>query len=958
MLGGNRCDRGYLVGLIACVQQAKTLECARSICFYSLQMPKLLLIDGSNYLFRAYHALPPLTTSKGEATGAIKGFDLMLNNVEKQVKPDFAACIFDAPGKNFRHKIYPDYKANRPPMPEDLRSQIEPIFELVKLKGWPLIQVDGVEADDVLATLAVRAQKLGWNIVIATGDKDLAQMVDDHISLINTMTHTELDSDGVLKKYGVAPDRIIDYLALMGDKVDNVPGINKCGPKTAAKWIAQYGSLQGIVEHAGEVKGKIGEYLRAGLPFLDTARKLVTIDKDAPVGLTPQELVRREPDTQKLAAFYARWEMSGTRPARRSAPSGVAGAKSIAAPDLFSGAISSSVMPTDTAVAAQSASDSPCSFTVIDNALQLAALAKELEDYEGILPVAVSLLTDRISPLHDLPSGVAFAVTPLRLFYVPLDNVDGSCIKASSFKECLAKWFAGPSAKVFHDAKYCRHVFANLGIELGGEIHDSMLMDYVLEAHLKHDLPRLAVRFLLQSVPSEEDFLGKGASKVTANTRSVLQTGTYLTAQAAALRAVSAVMIAKLAEDEKLTHIYRNIELPVCRVLWQMERTGVDIDADLLRRQSTELAEELSQLEANIMKIAGETFNPASPKQLAQVLFTKLGLPVKKKTASGTPSTDEEVLSELALDYPLPRLILQYRGIAKLKGTYTDKLPLMEDPVDHRVHTTFGQATAVTGRLASSDPNLQNIPARTPEGKRIRDAFIAPEGCQILSADYSQIELRIMAHISGDPGLLKAFHEGLDIHKATASKVFGVDMDKVTPEERRMAKVINFGLIYGMSAFGLAQQLGVDRKAASAYIEEYFGRFPLVRRYMEETRIKAREHGYVETAFGRRLWLPDIRSPRAQARAGAERAAINAPMQGTAADLIKMAMVAVDSWLKQQNAKSRMVLQVHDELILEVPQPEIALMKEKIPALMAGVAQLRVPLLASVGVAPNWGDAH
>lgn len=918
-------------------------------------MPKLLLIDGSNYLFRAYHALPPLTTSKGEATGAIKGFDLMLNNVEKQVKPDFAACVFDAPGKNFRHKIYPQYKANRPPMPDDLRSQVEPIFELVKLKGWPLIQVAGVEADDVLATLAVRAQKLGWTTVIATGDKDLAQMVDDHISLINTMTHTALDSQGVFKKYGVAPDRIVDYLALMGDKVDNVPGINKCGPKTAAKWIAQYGSLQGIVEHASEIKGKIGEYLRAGLPFLDTARKLVTIDKEAAVGLTPQELVRRDPDAKRLAQFYARWEMSGTRP-RRSFPS--ANTVSAQSRDLFVNSSFEEVMPTDTAVAAQSAMDSPCAFTTVDSLEQLQALAHELAGYEGVLPIAVTILTDRKSPLHDLPSGVAFAITPLRLFYVPMRNCDVSSISAEEFKKILGPWFAGPAAKVFHDAKYCRHIFANLGLELGGEIHDSMLMNYVLEAHLKHDLPRLAVRYLLQSIQSEEDFLGKGASKVEASSRCGKDTGAFLTASAAALRSVSAIMLAKLSEDERLTHIYRNIELPVCRVLWQMERTGVDIDADLLRQQSTELSDELSSIEADIMKLAGETFNPASPKQLAQVLFTKLGLPVKKKTASGTPSTDEEVLSELAMDYPLPSLILQYRGIAKLKGTYTDKLPLMEDPVDHRVHTTFGQATAVTGRLASSDPNLQNIPARTNEGKRIRNAFIAPPDCQILSADYSQIELRIMAHISGDPGLLKAFHEGLDIHKATAAKVFGVDVDRVTPEERRMAKVINFGLIYGMSAFGLAQQLGVERKAAAAYIEEYFGRFPLVRRYMEETRVKAQEHGYVETAFGRRLWLPDIRSPRAQARAAAERAAINAPMQGTAADLIKMAMVAVQSWLTHVHAKARMVLQVHDELILEVPQSEIALMREKIPALMAGVAQLRVPLLASVGVAPNWGDAH
>ena len=913
-------------------------------------MTTLLLIDGSNYLFRAFHALPPLATSRGEPTGAIKGFNGMLKTVFDIVKPDFAACVFDASGKNFRHDIYPQYKANRPPMPDELRVQIAPIFELIKLKGIPLLQIAGVEADDVLATLAVKGEKAGMDVVIATGDKDLAQMVTDHVTLINTMSRTRYDRQGVFEKYGVYPERIIDYLALMGDKVDNVPGINKCGPKTAAKWIAEYGSMDNLLAHAQEIKGKIGEHLREGMGFLDVARRLVTINSAAPgVQLAPTDLVVQGENAAGLEAFFVRWEMrSGAR--KKVQPLGAA-----SQPGLFD----APAIPNDVqAPASAPAASVQTAGSVARTRQELAELALRLkQSAQNTFPTAVAVLCDRLNAINELPVGMSFAVSALESCYVPLGHADGSNAERSDVLELLGPWFAGESAKVFYNAKFDGHVLENFGLPAHGRVDDASLMSYVLEAHLKHDFSKIAARYLASAAPDQTDVLGKGAARRAASSLSVEEAAGTFCSIAVKLHAAAAVMLEKLAVDHGLLHIYEDIELPVMRVLQKMERTGVLVDAHKLSQQSSQLGTAIEAVKAKIDEIVGEPFNPGSPKQLAHILFEKQGLPVKKKTASGTPSTDEEVLSELALDYPLPKLVLEYRALSKLKSTYTDKLAGLAD-AQGRVHTTFGQTTAVTGRLASSEPNLQNIPVRTTEGRRVREAFVAPAGCKILSADYSQIELRIMAHISGDEGLLNAFRLGRDIHRATAAEVFGTALEDVTAQQRRMAKVINFGLIYGMSAFGLAQNLGLERSVAAHYISEYFARYPKVAQYMEQTRVKARTQGYVQTAFGRRLWLPDITSSRAPVRAAAERAAINAPMQGTAADLIKMAMVAVDKWLTAQGLKSRMILQVHDELILEVPEEEVPVMKQKVAELMAGAARLSVPLVAEVGVADNWEAAH
>lgn len=914
-------------------------------------MPRLLLVDGSNYLFRAFHALPPLTTSRGEPSGAVKGFHGMLKNVKTLIAPDYAACVFDAPGKNFRHEIFPEYKANRPPMPDELRSQIKPILEMVELEGWPLLQIEGVEADDVLATLAKAGEAAGWEVFIATGDKDLAQVVNDKIKLVNTMTREILDRDKVKEKYGVAPEGIIDYLALMGDKVDNVPGITKCGPVTAAKWINAYGSIANLTAHAAEVKGKIGENLRAGLEFLPTAQKLVTINLAAPVPKAVTELTFATPDETKLAAFYEHWEMRSALGKKTAKKLTEKKPVETAQGDLFGG------VPVPAAVAAPVVADK-AEFIVADTAEKLALLQTKLtQRTTGMPPVGVALFTDGGHFLTEKPTGLALALSPLERWYVPIAHDAGGNAAEADVRAALSEWLASDAPKLLHDAKYAGHVFANAGLPVPANADDTLLMSYVLEAHLKHDVASVAARTCATAIPTDEDFLGKGAQKKRAAIFSVAEAAAVMTLRAAVIRTAGCVMREKIAADAGLARIYREVELPVSRVLGEMERTGVLVDVKKLAALSSEMEAEIKRIKADIETVAGEKFNPASPKQLAAILFDKLGLPVKKKTASGTPSTDEEVLTELALNYPLPKLILDYRRLAKLKGTYTDKLPELAD-AEHRVHTTFGQATAVTGRLASSDPNLQNIPVRTGEGRRIREAFIAPEGWQILSADYSQIELRIMAHISGDEGLLKAFKAGADIHRATAAEVLGIPPEAVTPDQRRMAKVINFGLIYGMSAFGLAQNLGIDRKVAANYIEQYFARYPRVAKYMETTRVKAQAQGYVETAFGRRLQLPDIHSSRANIRAAAERAAINAPMQGTAADLIKMAMIAVAEWLKRENLKSRLVLQVHDELILEVPADEVERVKAKVPELMAGVAALSVPLIAEVGAADNWEAAH
>lgn len=917
-------------------------------------MKTVLLVDGSNFLYRAFHGLPDLRTSAGEPTGAIKGFANMLKMIRTMIKPDYAACVFDAHGGTFRDEIYSEYKANRPPMPEDLASQVEPIFSMVKAQGWPFLQVPGIEADDVIGTLAKQAEKKGFKVFIATGDKDMSQLVTDQVFILNTMTRQILNAEGVKAKYGVAPERIIDYLSLMGDAVDNVPGINKCGPKTAAKWVNDFGSLDEIMRRASEVKGKAGEYLREGLAFLPTAKALVTIKTDADLSAYVKDsdicsLTFNDEDSAFLAQFYARWEMQQSKKTVQKRVSGKTEAKK-AEPvtgDLFAS------IPAEPQEKPTEKKEGPIS--IVQDAKALEELAQKLQGSKDV--VSFTLLCDPSDGMHATLSGVAFFVDGTS-FYVPVgqDRID-----KNTLKETLGTWFASDQPKVSAQCKYARHALANTGIELNRSTEDVTLLSYVIEAHMKHELSNLALRWLKEDVPALEDLIGKGAKQIRCQAVEVEAAARFCAARAQAISDLFKHLRARVNADEGLRSIYETIELPTQNVLFIMERNGVLIDSMRLGAQSDALGDEIIKLEEACCKMAGERFNVASPKQLSHILFEVLQIPVPpktKKTATGGYSTNEEVLQQLALDYPLPKAILEYRRLSKLKSTYTDKLPMMIFPGTGRVHTTFGQTTAVTGRLASSDPNLQNIPVRTGEGRRVREAFVAPSGSLIVSADYSQIELRIMAHLSADAGLLDAFHKGLDIHRATASEVFGVALDKVSPDQRRTAKVINFGLIYGMSAFGLAQNLGIEPQAARNYIDRYFTRYPGVKAYMEKTRTLAHEQGFVQTAFGRRLWLPDIQSSRAPVRAAAERAAINAPMQGTAADLIKKAMIAVQAWIEEQGLKTKLVLQVHDELVLEVPEMELSQVKEALPQLMQNVASLAVPLIAEVGSGDSWESAH
>ena len=921
-------------------------------------MPSILLIDGSNYLYRAYHGLPDLRTSQGEPTGAIKGFSNMLQMIKNMVKPDLAACVFDAHGPTFRSEIYQEYKANRPPMPEDLVSQVEPIFEMIKAQGWPFLQVPGIEADDVIGTLARQAQLQGMKVFIATGDKDMSQLVNDNVVIINTMTRQVLDPEGVKDKFGVMPNRIVDYLSLMGDAVDNVPGIHKCGPKTAAKWINDFGSLDDLMQRADEVKGKAGEYLRQGLAFLPTARTLVTIKTDAdlsqylPEGLS--SLAFKQVDDAFLTGFYDRWEMQQskrktTQKAERQKLEKPIENRDLTL-DLFASIPEEDVTSTKTA--------ETLNVSIIDSEELLVKLTKDLSSYPGIVGLAV--MSDGTEGMRAPCAGLALSFDSQNL-YLPIHHTEGKNLTISALREHLGSWLASESQKVTYEAKFARHVLANLGLELNACIHDVTLMSYVIEAHMKHEIGNLAMRWLKTDIVAEEDVKGKGAKALTCMQVDREVASHYATQRAQIVRELYDVMKPRIQDDEGLKTIYETVELPTQNVLFIMERNGVLIDSMQLGSQSDALGDQIVRLEDECFTIAGQKFNVASPKQLSHVLFDVLQLPVPpktKKTATGGYSTNEDVLTQLALDYPLPKAILEFRRLSKLKSTYTDKLPLMVLPSTGRIHTTFGQTTAVTGRLASSDPNLQNIPVRTEEGRRVREAFVAEPGKWIVSADYSQIELRIMAHLSKDKGLLEAFHKDLDIHRATAAEVFGVPLEVVSSDQRRTAKVINFGLIYGMSAFGLAQNLGIEPSAARGYIERYFARYPGVKAYMEKTRELAHKQGFVETAFGRRLWLPDIQSSKAPVRAGAERAAINAPMQGTAADLIKKAMIAVQKWIQDNGLRSLLVLQVHDELILEVPEEELALVKAELPKLMQQVASLDVPLLAEVGSGESWEAAH
>jgi len=919
---------------------------------------RLLLVDASSYLFRAFHAIRELRSPAGEPTNAIFGVVNMLRKLKQDYPSDYIAAVFDPRGKTFRDEIYPAYKATRQSMPEDLAAQIEPLFETIRALGWPLVVVDGVEADDVIGTLARHAERVhGWDTLISTGDKDLTQLVSEHITWMNTMSSETLDPKGVEAKFGVPPERIVDYLALMGDAVDNVPGVDKVGPKTAAKLIQEYGSLEAVMAHADEVKGAVGENLRKALDWLPTGRSLVTVKTDVALPFEIESLVQGEPDRERLLALYERFGFRGLRDAVLKGDGEGAGAQTGGAP--------AAVVRAPAAPAPAAPAQPHAAFVATrkyEAVLDEAALARWLARIEAAELTCFDTETTSLDPMTAQLVGLSFCVEAGEAAYVPLahrypgapDQLDREAVLAR-----LKPWFeSARHRKVGQNAKYDRHVLANAGIDVRGVVHDTLLASYVLESHQRHDMDSLAMRHLGAKTIHYEEVAGKGASSICFDQVSVESATEYSAEDADVTFQLHGALWPRIEADAKLRHIYADIEIPVAGVLLAMERNGVLIDSALLSTQGNELGTKMMTLEAKAHELAGQPFNLASPKQLGEILFAQLKLPVVKKTPSGAPSTDEEVLEKLALDHPLPKALLEHRGLAKLKSTYTDKLPRMVNPRTGRVHTNYAQAVAVTGRLSSTDPNLQNIPVRTAEGRRIREAFIAPPGSRIVSADYSQIELRIMAHLSGDKGLIDAFAAGEDIHRHTAAEVFGVPQAEVTSEHRRYAKVINFGLIYGMSAFGLAGNLGIDRAAAASYMDKYFSRYPGVAAYMERTRSEAKERGFVETVFGRRLWLPDIASANQARRQGAERQAINAPMQGTAADLIKLAMIAVQGWIESEKLATKLVMQVHDELVLEVPEGELGRVKPQVEKLMTGVATLDVPLVVEAGVGENWERAH
>jgi len=909
----------------------------------------LLLVDGSSYLYRAFHAMPDLRSPEGEPTGAIYGMINMLRRLRADYGAAYMACVFDAKGKTFRDDIYPEYKGHRPPMPEDLARQIEPIHEVVRMLGWPILMVEGIEADDVIGTLAAKAVEGGMQAVISTGDKDMAQLVNEHVTLINTMTNEKLDSAAVLAKFGVPPERIVDYLTLVGDAVDNVPGVDKVGPKTAVKWITQYGSLDQIVAQAASVGGAVGENLRRALDWLPTARKLITIKTDcdlvAHMVSIKDSLVARPVDDDALADFYRRYgfktwlreltgEIAQPRAQAQAQPEGAPQASLFQAPEKKE----------------------------YETVLTEEQLDRWIATIQTASLVAFDTETTSLDPMQAQLVGLSLCCEPGVAAYIPVAHNYPDAPQQLARDFVLGKlkpWLEDAShAKLGQNLKYDSHVLANHGITLRGVAHDTLLQSYVFESHKSHDMDSLALRHLGRKTVTYEEVCGKGASQICFDAVPLERATEYAAEDADITLQLHHAMLPQVEADVGMKTIYERIEVPTLVVLQKIERNGVLIDAEKLARQSHELGMRMLEMEQQAYELAGQPFNLNSPKQLGEIFFTKLQLPVVKKTPSGTPSTDEEVLQKLAEDYPLPKILLDYRSLTKLKSTYTDKLPKMVNPQTGRVHTNYAQAVAVTGRLSSNDPNLQNIPVRTAEGRRIREAFVAPPGSVIVSADYSQIELRIMAHISGDENLLRAFAAGEDIHRATAAEIFSVAPAEVSSEQRRYAKVINFGLIYGMSAFGLASNLGIERGAAQMYIDRYFQRYPGVAQYMADTRTQAKARGFVQTVLGRRLWLPEINSPNGPRRQAAERAAINAPMQGTAADLIKLSMIAVQDWLEAEGMASKMVMQVHDELVLEVPEAELPRIRDHLPALMQGVASLKVPLIAEVGVGGNWEEAH
>ena len=905
-------------------------------------MKTLLLVDGSSYVYRAFHALPDLRNSKGEPTGAIYGVLNMLRRLHKDMHADYSAVVLDAKGKTFRDDMFADYKANREAMPDDLTVQTSALNEAIRAMGWPLLVVEGVEADDVIGTLAKQAERSGMRVVISTGDKDMAQLVTPAVTLVNTMSNETLDEAGVEKKFGIKPWLFIDYLTLIGDSIDNIPGVDKVGPKTACKWLVQYGSLDEVLRHAHEIGGVVGENLRKKLDWLPQARALLTIKCDVPLSVRPEDLAMQPQEKATLAALFERFEFKSWRRELQEAPNEPA------------------PMDVPHAVSALTArSAEACDYETILTEEQLNAWALRLE---GAELASFDTETTNIDAFRAQLVGLSFSIERACAAYVPVGHRYTGAPEQLSIELALKRlkpWFEDPKhRKVGQNIKYDMHVLANYGIRLAGAEHDTLLQSYVLESHKSHDIDNLAERHLSLKMTTYDEVTGKGAKRIPFEQVSVETATDYAAEDADVTLRLHCALGPQIERDEKLCRIYRDIEMPLMEVLWRMERNGVLLDTELLRELSREFGGKMMDIEARAHAQAGQPFNLNSPRQIQEILFDKNKLPVLKKTPSGIPSTDEDVLAQLALDHPLPKLLLEYRALSKLKSTYTDKLGEMILPDTGRVHTCYSQAVAVTGRLSSSEPNLQNIPIRTAEGRRIREAFIPAPGCRIVSADYSQIELRIMAHISRDESLLKAFAEGRDIHRTTASEVFGIPAEELSAEQRRYAKAINFGLIYGMSAFGLSRQLDIERSAAQQYMDRYFARYPGVAEYMQRTREMARRHGFVETVFGRRLWLQEIRSGSPARRQAAERAAINAPMQGTAADLIKMAMIRVQAWLATERLSSKLIMQVHDELVLEVPDAELAAVKGEVPALMAGVAKLSVPLVVDVGSGPNWDKAH
>ena len=925
-------------------------------------MKTLLLVDGSSYLYRAFHAMPDLRNRQNEPTGAIQGVLNMLRRLHKEYPADYSACIFDAKGKTFRDDIYAEYKANRASMPDDLRAQVAPLHEAIKAMGWPLIMEEGVEADDVIGALAKQAEREGVRVIISTGDKDIAQLVNEQVTIVNTMSNEVLDIAGVINKFGLPPERIVDYLILIGDTSDNVPGVEKVGPKTAVKWLTQYGTLENIVANADNITGVVGENLRKALPWLPTARELITIRCDVGIQESLSDLAPRAMDKNKLAELFEHFDFKSWRRELDTMGGEPVSVTALTMPtssgDLFAPTSeSTTVTPTETSI-----DFTPVTSRNYATILNEADLELWLNKISQAALVCFDTETTSLDPMTAKIVGMSFSIEAGTGAYLPLTHDYFDAPEQLNFAATLAKVkpiLENPSIKkVGQNLKYDQHVLANHGVALKGIAHDTLLQSYVFESHKTHNMDDLAMRHLGIKTISFDEVAGKGAKQVGFNQVTVEVAAEYAAEDADITLQLHQAMHPVIQADDKLDFIYSQVEMPSREVLFTIERNGVLIDQGMLNRQSNEIGMKLMDLEKQAFELAGQPFNLGSPKQLQEILFGKLGIKPTKKTPSGAPSTDEDVLQELALDYPLPKVLLEYRGLAKLKSTYTDKLPKMINAQTGRVHTSYNQAVAITGRLASSDPNLQNIPVRTAEGRRIREAFIAPAGSVIVSADYSQIELRIMAHLSQDEGMLSAFANNEDIHRATAAEIFGCESEAVSNEQRRYAKVINFGLIYGMSAFGLAQNLNIERSAAQSYIERYFARYPGVRAYMQDTRELAKQKGYVETYFGRRLWVPEINSSNGMRRAGAERAAINAPMQGTAADLIKLAMIAVQNWIAAQQLNTKLIMQVHDELVLEVPQAELDLVKTMLPQLMQNVAKLDVPLLAEVGVGSNWEAAH